>query len=58
MIAVSEFNEPIEMHLRDAEIADGVIITQLIDGVRTFDIDEVVAVWHHTHSLAAFGLED
>jgi len=58
MIAVSEFNEPIKMYLHNAEIADGVIITQLIDGVRIFDIDEVVAVWHHTHSLADFGLED
>jgi hypothetical protein len=30
----------------------------MIDGVLTFDIDEVVAVWHHTHSRADFGLED
>ena len=58
MLAVSEFDEPLEMHLHDSEIEDGVIEIQLTDGVLTFDIDEVVAVWHHTHSLADFGLED
>jgi len=30
----------------------------LTDGVLTFDVDEVVSMWHHTHSLADFGLED
>ena len=58
MLAVSEFDEPLEMHLHDSEIEDGVIKIQLTDGVLTFDVDEVVAVWHHTHSLADFGLED
>jgi hypothetical protein len=58
MLAVSEFDEPLEMHLHDTQIEDGVITIQLTDGVLTFDIDEVVAVWHHTHSLADFGLED
>lgn len=58
MLAVSEFEEPLEMHLHDTEIEDGVIEIQLTDGVLTFDVDEVVAVWHHTHSLADFGLED
>jgi hypothetical protein len=46
------------MHLHDTEIEAGVITIQLTDGVLTFDVDEVVAVWHHTHSLADFGLED
>jgi len=58
MLAVSEFDEPLEMHLHDSEIEDGVIKIRLTDGVLTFDVDEVVAVWHHTHSLADFGLED
>jgi len=58
MLAVSEFDDPLEMHLHDTEIEDGVITIQLTDGVLTFDVDEVVAVWHHTHSLADFGLED
>jgi hypothetical protein len=58
MLAVSEFDDPLEMHLHDTEIEDGVIEIQLTDGVLTFDIDEVVAVWHHTHSLADFGLEE
>jgi hypothetical protein len=58
MIAVSEFDEPLEMHLHDTEIADGTVRIQLTDGVLTFDIDEIVAVWHHTHSLADLGLDD
>ena len=58
MLAVSEFDEPLEMHLHDTEITDGTVRIQLTDGVLTFDTDEVVAVWHHTHSLADFGLED
>ena len=58
MLAVSEFDEPLEMHLHDTEIEDGVITIQLTDGVLTFDVDEVVAVWHHTHSRAEFGLGD
>lgn len=58
MLAVSEFDDPLEMHLHDTEIEDGVVEIQLTDGVLTFDVDEVVAVWHHTHSLADLGLED
>jgi hypothetical protein len=58
MLAVSEFDEPLEMHLHDTRIEDGTVQIQLTDGVITFDADEVVAVWHHTHSLADFGLED
>lgn len=58
MLAVSEFDEPLEMYLYDTEIADGTVKIQLTDGVFTFDTDEIVAVWHHTHSFADFGLED
>ena len=58
MLAVAEFDEPLEMHLHDTDIEDGIIRIHLTDGVLTFDVDEVVAVWHHTHSLADFGLED
>jgi hypothetical protein len=58
MLAVSEFDEPLEMHLHDTEIEDGTVRIQLTDGVLTFGTDEIVAVWHHTHSLADFGLED
>jgi hypothetical protein len=58
MLAVSEFAEPLAMHLHDTDIEDGIIRIHLTDGVLTFDVDEVVAVWHHTHSLADFGLED
>ncbi|TKX73057.1 MULTISPECIES: hypothetical protein [Halorubrum] len=58
MLEVSEFDEPLEMHLHDSEIEDGVVKIQLTDSVLTFDVNEVVAVWHHTHSLADFGLED
>jgi len=58
MLAVSEFGEPLEMHLHDTKIEDGVITIELTDGVLSFDVDEVVAFWHHTHSLADFGLDD
>jgi hypothetical protein len=58
MLAVSEFDEPLEMHLHDSDIEDGTVKIRLTDGVLTFDIDEIVAVWHHTHSLADFGLDD
>jgi hypothetical protein len=58
MLAVSEFDEPLEMHLHDTEIEDGTVTIELTDGILTFDTDEIVAVWHHTHSLADFGLED
>ncbi|MFC7060120.1 hypothetical protein [Halovenus salina] len=58
MAAVSEFDEPLEMHLHDTVIDDGTVHIDLTDGMLTFDADEVVAVWHHTHSLADFGLED
>jgi hypothetical protein len=58
MLAVSEFDEPLEMHLHDTEIENGKVHINLTDGVLTFDTDEVVSVWHHTHSLADFGLED
>ena len=58
MLAVSEFEEPLEMHLHDTEIEEGIVRIRLTDGVLTFDTDEIVAVWHHTHSRADFGLED
>ncbi len=58
MLAVSEFEESLESHLHDTEMEDGTVRIRLTDGVPTFDTDEVVAVWHHTHSLADFGLED
>ncbi|ERH06795.1 MAG: hypothetical protein J07HN4v3_02419 [Halonotius sp. J07HN4] len=58
MLAVSEFEEPLEMHLHDTEITDDAVRIDLTDGVLTFDVDEVVSMWHHTHSLADFGLED
>ena len=58
MLAVSEFDEPLEMHLHDTEINEETVKIELTDGVLTFDIDEIVATWHHTHSLADFGLED
>jgi hypothetical protein len=35
-------------------IEDGTVRIHPTDGVLTFDTDEVVAVWHHTHSLTDF----
>ena len=58
MLAVSEFDEPLEMHLHDTEIDEEAVRIELTDGVLTFDVGEVVSMWHHTHSLADFGLEE
>ena len=58
MLAVSEFDEPLEMHLLDTTIEDGAVQIELTDGYLTVDTDEPVAVWHHMHSLADFGLDD
>lgn len=58
MIAVSEFEDPLELHLHDTEIEDETVRVQLTDGVLTFEIDAIVGTWHHTHSLEDLGLED
>ncbi|QSG09906.1 Uncharacterized protein HSR122_2530 [Halapricum desulfuricans] len=58
MIAVSEFEEPLELHLHDTEIEDETVRIQLTDGVLTFETDAIVGTWHHTHSLEDLGLED
>lgn len=57
MVKVAEFDEPIELHLHDTEIDDETVRLQLTDGVLDFDVDEVVAAWQHTHSLADLGME-
>lgn len=57
MIAVSDFDEPIELHLHDTEITEDTVHLQLTDGELNFDVEEVVAAWQHTHSLADLGLE-
>jgi len=57
MVAVAEFDQPLELHLHDAEIDDESVRLELTDGVLTFDVDEVSGAWQHTHSLADLGLE-
>ncbi|MFW5918808.1 MAG: hypothetical protein ACOCSP_01585 [archaeon] len=57
MVAVSEFDQPLELHLHDAEIGDEFVRLELTDGVLKFDVDEVTGAWQHTHSLADLGLE-
>lgn len=57
MVTVAEFDEPLELHLHDAEIGEDYVRLQLTDGILTFDIDDVSGAWQHTHSLADFGLE-
>lgn len=58
VLAISEFDEPLETNFHDTEIEGRIITTELTDCVLTFDVDEVVAVWNYTHSFADFGLED
>ncbi|MFT4892205.1 MAG: hypothetical protein ACI9YT_003146 [Halobacteriales archaeon] len=57
MIAVAEFDQPLELHLHDAEIGEETVTLQLSDGQIEFDIDEVTGAWKHTHSLADYQLE-
>lgn len=57
MVAVSEFDQPLELHLHDTEIDEDSVRLELTDGVLTFDVDEVTGAWQHTHSLADLGLE-
>lgn len=57
MIKVTEFDQPLELHLHDTEIGEETVRLELTDGVLTFDIDEIVGAWQHTHSLADLGLE-
>ena len=57
MLAVSEFDEPLELHLHDTEIGEDKVRLELTDGSVKFDVDEVSGAWQHTHSLADLGLE-
>ena len=57
MLAVSEFDEPLELHLHDTEIGEEKVRLELTDGIVKFDVDEVSGAWQHTHSLADLGLE-
>lgn len=57
MVNVTEFPEPLELHIHDTDIGDEVVTLQLTDGMVTFDTDEVTGAWQHTHSLADIGLE-
>lgn len=57
MVAVSEFDEPLELHLHDTDIEDDTVELQLTDATLSFDTDEIVGAWYHTHSLSDFGLE-
>ncbi|MCU4753545.1 hypothetical protein OB919_16400 [Halobacteria archaeon AArc-curdl1] len=57
IVKVTEFDQPLELHLHDTEISDDVISLELADGELEFSTDEVVGAWKHYHSLADYGLE-
>ena len=57
MVNVTEFPEPLELHLHDTDIGDDVVTLKLTDGIINFDVDEITGAWQHTHSLADLGLE-
>ena len=57
MITVEEFEEPLELHLHDTEIAEDTITLDLSDGTLTVGIDNVTGYWVHKHSLEHYGLE-
>lgn len=57
MVKVTEFDQPLELHLHDTEIGDEQVRLNLTDGILKFDVDEITGAWQHTHSLADLGLE-
>lgn len=57
MVKVTEFDQPLELHLHDTDIGNEQVRLNLTDGVLKFDVDEVTGAWQHTHSLADLGLE-
>lgn len=57
MVAVGDFDEPLELHLHDTDIGEETVTLELADGELEFDVDEVSGAWKHTHSLADLGLE-
>lgn len=57
MVKVAEFEEPLELHLHDAEIGEETVRLELSDGVINFNIEDITGAWQHTHSLADLGLE-
>ncbi|EMA37342.1 hypothetical protein [Halobiforma nitratireducens] len=56
MVTVEEIDEPLELHLHDAEIGSETITLELADGELVFDLDSVVGYWKHLHSLEDYGL--
>lgn len=58
MVAVGEFEQPLELHIHDTEIGEDTIVIDLADGELEFEIQEISGVWKHKHTLADFGLED
>jgi hypothetical protein len=57
MVAVAEFDQPLELHLHDTHIDEDSVRLELTDGILTFDIENIAGAWQHTHSLADLGLE-
>lgn len=57
MVMVSDFDEPVELHLHDTEIGDETVTLRLTDGILNFNIEDITGAWQHTHSLADLGLE-
>ncbi len=57
MVAVEEFETPLELHRHDTEIGDEVVTLELADGTLTFTVDSVVGYWRHYHSLGDYDLD-
>lgn len=57
MVAVEEFETPLELHRHDTEIGDEVVTLELADGTLTFGVDSVTGFWRHYHSLGDYDLD-
>jgi hypothetical protein len=55
MIAVSDFDGPIELRLHDTEVKEETVHLELTDGSLTFDVEETVTARHH--SIEDLGFE-
>lgn len=57
MVAVSEFDQPLEFHLHDIEIGAESVRLAVTDRILKFDVTGVTGAWRRMHTLADLGLE-
>lgn len=51
LVAVGEFDKPLELHLHDTEIDEDTVALDLAHGELEFEIEEISGSWKHQHTL-------